>query len=94
MFSEQTFIVAWAQLLNEVIAEHYGLPGFECTLDSANDTHMTFRVSGELNEFDLEDLEQIKTGQECEFLMLGVILNDLCRIGKIKPGNYLILCMW
>lgn len=42
---------------------------------------------------DIEDLEEIKKGKAAPF-SLGIVMNELCRAGKIEAGEHVIDVFW
>ena len=77
------------------VQEVYGLRDRFDILETPNDsTHSYSGIDGKMSEYEETQLaEMIKDG--CgEYYRLADILNDLCRKGKIVPGDYLIDVCW
>jgi hypothetical protein len=92
IFKEQTYFIAEYYEVDELIHQEYPqLSEFECALDQHNDSSIHVTVNGKVDDKDLNHL--LETGEQ-DFNSLDLLLNDLCRKGKIKEGKYLISVSW
>lgn len=64
----------------------------------SNGTGITAKVTKEIEDFDQASYEEVMTdfklGKEVEDWQFRYILTDLCRLGYLEPGNYLIIIWW
>jgi hypothetical protein len=95
-FKSETYLVAdyWdiEKLIKEVYGRDYHLPMCE---EKNNDSYMIFDVEPDFKngDSDVEDLEKFKNGEEIMY-RTDIILNDMCRQGKLAAGRYLIRICW
>lgn len=94
--------------LDDLIAETYGLEGFEGTLESPNDSTHSFLVRKPENQYPhgpaesrevllkyaKENVDKIIAAKCCEHYVLGDILDDMCAKGVIEEGEYLVNVCW
>lgn len=82
--------------LARFIGDIYGVatPNIVSMQEWNNDQmHEILVQSGELDSWDKELVEKFKRGESPRFA-LWAIMNDLCNMGHIKPGNYIIGVSW
>jgi hypothetical protein len=64
----------------------------------SNGTTITAEVKKELEDYDQAHFEKFmadfKSGKEVEDWQFSHILTDLCKLGYIEPGNYLVNIWW
>lgn len=64
----------------------------------SNGTVIMAKVEKEIEDFDQASYEEFmadfKSGKEIEDWQFRYILIDLCRLGYLEPGNYLINIWW
>lgn len=64
----------------------------------SNGTVIMAKVEKEIEDFDQASYEEVmadfKSGKEVEDWQFRYILYDLCRLGYLEPGNYLINIWW
>ena len=94
IFKKETIITVDGSDLDDFIAKSYNLSGFEGTLESPNDSTHRFTVDGKVSEYDQKAIDDIKSRESCEYYMLGLVLNDLCKQGLVEPGTYLVEVRW
>lgn len=80
--------------LNKIISSEYDCPNYEVALEQPNDSAMTFYVEAEVAEYDEEDLQIFIETKKQKYNITGLLLDDLCRKGKIDPGKYLVNICW
>lgn len=81
--------------LNEFIAAVYGLDEFEGHLEATNDSCHDINVTGKpLGRWDRATVDEAIRQKGCEYYSLGRVLDDLCNLGHIPAGNYLIDISW
>jgi len=69
----------------------YDLP---CLEEQGNDVYMEFSVDGYLTEYDEKSIaEMIKTKTYKQWSTRN-ILNHLCKLGKLEPGEYMVDVSW
>ena len=63
-----------------------------------NGTVITTEVKKELEGYEQADYEEFmvefRSGKEVEDWQFSHILTDLCKLGYIEPGNYLVIIGW
>ena len=64
----------------------------------ANGTIITAEIKKELDEYEQvnyeEFMQEFKSGNSVESCQFFYILIDLCKLGYLEPGNYLINIWW
>lgn len=81
--------------LDNIINTEYPVIKYECALDQHNDSYFTVHVDGLINwkdEFLLTNL--LVNSHTQDYRTTRILLNDMCRNGKIEAGNYLINVSW
>lgn len=78
------------KLIGETYGREYNLPD---DMESNNDTSLEILVDGILGEYSFNTITKwVETGKgNC---LLRSLMNDLCRIGAIDKGRYLIRISW
>ncbi len=66
---------------------------FAATEECGNDSDHQFDVDGKLDKWDKENIQEWKDGESPTFTN-PVILNELCRLGHIKKGEYIVTVCW
>lgn len=94
-YKKETFFTVNYSDFEELVKKLYGIEyRFAAFEECSNDTvHAFYRVNGNLSYYELEDLEDFKSGEKQSF-MASILLADLCKQGYIEPGNYLIDVCW
>lgn len=81
--------------LNDYIAKCLGLDHFEGQDESPNDTSHEYSVSKEdLGVYEKQKLLKILTKKECSHWELNVVLDHMCSLGYLEPGNYVMRVSW
>ena len=77
-----------------LIVQEYGFKDFTCSLDQSNGTNLKIHVDGNFDKWGQDRLDDyLKTGDQ-DYSTVRLLLNDLCRKGKISSGTYLIEISW
>ena len=82
--------------IERFICKVYGIPHYNivATEEWSNDSQHRVRAEkGELDQWDLEKLDKVKSGREPSFSFRAV-MTDLCNRDLIEPGDYLIDVSW
>lgn len=61
-------------------------------LEAGNDSSHTVEVDGKVNKYDAEKLKRWQENHEP--FMLRILMNELCRLGILPKGDYLIIISW
>lgn len=78
------------RLIKETYGREYDLPD---DMESCNDTSIEISVDGILGEYSFNNITKwVETGKGN--YLLRSLMNDLCRIGNIDKGRYLIRISW
>ena len=94
-FAQETHFTIDYGDLDEIIQEEYNCPNFTSCLGQSNDSRLTFHIDGNLNRFDEEELQEfLRDHDQDEYGTTRLLMNDLCRKGKIESGHYLISISW
>lgn len=98
IFKKKVYFETTYHELDKFIAEKFGLPSFEGTLESSNDSQHTYSVSNNPDDpmlkWDKQDVEKAIKDKSCEYYSLGKVLDELCRRGELEPGEYLVEVSW
>jgi len=62
--------------------------------EANNDSDYSFDVDGKIGDYEEEELEKFKKGDNNGNRMTQTLLDDLCRQGLISKGVYLIEVCW
>lgn len=92
MTTESVHKVEW-HVLEDFIIEVYGVTGysFQADQEAGNDTVHEFSVSDNpLDEYSLDRLTEWIGKNAGMSFMTDVILNDMCYLGFIPAGTYLV----
>lgn len=83
----------WERVVNEF---YKPTPKWRFVLDheANNDSYYAFNIIGKVNDYDKKELEEFKEDSGNKNWMTNILLNDLCRLGLIPKGNYLIEVCW
>jgi len=94
---KKVLITCCCSELENIIREEFG-HSFEmgCDLETSNDCSHTFNVEADdphLDSYEIKELAKwIETGSGS--YMSRIILNELCRRGKLEAGEYLVDTSW
>lgn len=75
--------------LDEILQEEYN-KNFETILDQDNHSTLKIKVDGQFSKWDEKELESYESTGNQQYNTLRLLLNNLCRQGKIEAGDYLI----
>lgn len=80
--------------LNGILIKEYGFNDFECALEQSNGSNIRIEVDGVFSMYEENELTKfLETGRQ-EYSTTRLLMNNLCRRGKIYPGTYLIDVSW
>lgn len=82
--------------LDKFIKDEFGFDEFEVVAieELNNDSVKSIIVNGNLYEWDEKDIKNILESKEPKMYRTGLLMNYLCKIGKIQPGKYIIKVSW
>lgn len=92
---EQMIISVNYRDFDSFVEQVYGISfDFVNSEECGNDTtHSFYGIDGEHSEYDHEDLGLFKENEKTSYVA-RILLNDLCRNGFIKAGDYFINVSW
>ena len=94
-FETKTYFTIDYGDLDEIIQSEYNCPDFTSALAQSNDSTLELLIDGKFDNWDeLALLEFIRSESQEEYGTVRLLMNDLCRKGKIDSGNYLISICW
>ncbi len=80
--------------LDKILRKEYDCPNYECALDQSNGSTIRIDVDGEFTELGDENLQEYFDTKSQDYSTTDLLMNDLCRKGKLEPGLYLIDVSW
>lgn len=91
----KTFVETDYKELEDLILKTYGIEyNIAAYEEVKNYTSITKTVCAKsLDKGDLSDLDAFKSG-EFRFYILGTLLDDMCRLKVIEPGEYIVGIYW
>jgi hypothetical protein len=95
-FKKEVIFRADSSDLDNFINKEYGTKIYEFVADqeSGNDVSHSFTVSGKLSDWDKKALKKFNVHYPAGGPITHILLNDLCRQGKIESGRYIVDVCW
>ncbi len=85
---ETVYEVQW-YWVEELVQKEYGVDlQFQAAMECGNDTTHRMNVSGVVD--DPDELQDFLNGGYSDFSTTELVMNDLCKNGKLEPGIYLV----
>ena len=96
-FTEQTFKVVKSFDLEKLIQDTFNIKEYNLVSaeEERNDTVWTCRINNDpVDAYHLKAIQEwLKTGSEPSF-MTRHIMQHMCNMGKLDPGDYLVEISW
>lgn len=93
-FTIKTYFEIWYGDLDEILRTEYDAPDYTVTLSQSNNSKIVISVENLPSNYEDSDLAEFLKTKSQEYYTTQMLLNDLCRQGKIDAGNYLINVSW
>jgi len=92
--SRTIFEVDYHELEREV-KEAFGVDwNFAAAQEANNDTMNEFSVDGTLYDYEREEIAAFIDGTHDGDYLASALMNELCRLGRIEPGTYMVRVSW
>ena len=95
IFKEVSVFKVDSNDLEDFLEQEYGHnPELMANWEASNGTTKEMNIDGTKDDDDDDDIENFKEYGESDYGTPEILMNDLCRQGRIKPGTYFIKFYW